>query len=353
MMTVLRNACGLGWAGSAAVALLCGCVVVWLGAGCQGVWPARTAESQADDDAADEVATVGEPPTAQASASPTGFVFPGDEVTLSGSGSDPDQGEGDRGPAWYWVQISGEAVELSGAGTTEATFTLGEDAVPGDTLGFEFQVTDADGNTATDQVFLFVPRGDGVVLAAASGPDEPVEAGEVVTLSSAGSLNLPEESAEYQWVQLDGPVVELHDADMPTAEFTAPEVETGEVVLLLRLAVINNGERDTAQVEVVVVPRSADATPPVDDEEDDAPVDADDEPAGSGDAAAGEAAYAAAGCAPCHGDDAAGVSAPNLQGPDRQTALEERFAGGGNHLGTSLTDQEIVDVAAWLATLGG
>jgi cytochrome c551 len=66
---------------------------------------------------------------------------------------------------------------------------------------------------------------------------------------------------------------------------------------------------------------------------------------------AGADAYAAGNCAACHGADAEGGSGPAMAGMDELAALEERFGGGANHLGTTLTDQEIEDVAAWLASL--
>jgi mono/diheme cytochrome c family protein len=205
-------------------------------------------------------------------------------------------------------------------------------------------VTDADGNTTADQAYVFVPSGSAVLLALASGPEEPVGSGAEVTLSSTGSLNIPEESAQYAWSQLEGPNVQLEDAETPSARFTAPEVAEGEVTLLLRLTLTNNDETAITHVEVTVVPDEGPAEPPEDEDEG-----AD----GGEDVAAGEAAYAAAGCAACHAADASGGSAPALQGPDRLAALEARLGGGGNHFGTTLTDEEIAAVAAWLATLGG
>lgn len=67
-----------------------------------------------------------------------------------------------------------------------------------------------------------------------------------------------------------------------------------------------------------------------------------------GDSVAGEAAYQAAGCAACHGASGEGGSAPVLFGVNELAALEQRFADGAVHLGTTLTDEEVVDVATWL-----
>ena len=70
-----------------------------------------------------------------------------------------------------------------------------------------------------------------------------------------------------------------------------------------------------------------------------------------GDAAAGAAAYAAGTCTLCHGPEAEGDVGPTLAGMDELAALEERYSGGASHNGNTLTDQEIMDVAAWLASL--
>ena len=85
------------------------------------------------------------------------------------------------------------------------------------------------------------------------------------------------------------------------------------------------------------------APQPVGDDADDDGDDGD-APAGS----PGEQAYAAAGCGACHGAAGEGGSAPALTGVDQTDALNARFADGAVHLGTTLTEQEIADVAAWL-----
>ncbi len=92
--------------------------------------------------------------------------------------------------------------------------------------------------------------------------------------------------------------------------------------------------------------------PPPDGDREDAADDGDDDDAdaddGAGAASPGEAAFVAQGCGVCHGDNAEGASSPALAGMDELAALEQRFAGGGIHMGAALTDQEIADVADWL-----
>ncbi|HUU85350.1 MAG TPA: hypothetical protein VM243_17760 [Phycisphaerae bacterium] len=322
------------------LAVACAGLLV-VAAGCQqssGVGGA----APADDEGADGAALIGEPPTARASSSAYGFVFPGTEVALSGSGSDPDQGDEDPDPVVRWFQVAGTQVELTGADTPEAAFTVPDDVIPGESLGFELRVTDADGNTTSDWVYLFIPRDEAVLLAIGSGPDEPVAAGAEVTLSSAGSLNLPAETAIFQWRPLEsGPEVELEGADSPTATFIAPDPGAAEITLTFRLTIKNGQMAAEDLVEVIVVPVGEGEPGPEEPGEEEPP---------EGDPVAGEAAYAAAGCGNCHGADAGGE--PNLQGPGQLPAMEERFGGGGNHFGATLSDTDILDVAAWLATLG-
>ena len=73
-----------------------------------------------------------------------------------------------------------------------------------------------------------------------------------------------------------------------------------------------------------------------------------------GDAAAGQAVYAGNNCAGCHCADAGGgcaLSAPAIAGVSRQT-LDESLRGTASHpVRVDLTDQEIVDLEAYLASL--
>jgi len=79
-----------------------------------------------------------------------------------------------------------------------------------------------------------------------------------------------------------------------------------------------------------------------DDEPDDGP----DLP--DGDPVAGEQAYRANGCAACHGENAEGGIGPAMAGMNELEALQQRFGGGASHNGSTLSEQEIEDVAAWL-----
>ena len=306
-------------------------------AGCQTT--ATPSGGNGAGDGADQP-PIGEPPTARAGSSPAGFVFPGDEITLTASGSDPDQAAGDPDLAFRWVQVSGTPVELTGVDTEMATFTVPEEPFPGETLGFEVRVTDANGNTVTDSVFVFIPREEAVLLALASGPADPVGAGQEVTLSGSASLNIPEDSAGYAWKQISGRSVELQGTESPTATFTAPDPGDNEIKLLFLLTLTNSGEIAKDVVIVTVAPGLSGPDAP-----------AEPEPA-DGDPSAGQTTYADSGCAACHGEDASGSSAPALRGGDRTAAMEERFLPEGTlHLGVSLTEDEVRNLTSWFSTL--
>ena len=72
-----------------------------------------------------------------------------------------------------------------------------------------------------------------------------------------------------------------------------------------------------------------------------------------GDPAAGEALYAS--CAACHCADASGGCLPTATGVVGVSAetLDEFLRGDAPHPPSDLTDQEIVDLEAYLASLGG
>ncbi|HSA58370.1 MAG TPA: choice-of-anchor D domain-containing protein [bacterium] len=89
----------------------------------------------------------------RADAGPDQTVDEKSSITLDAStSSDPDEGDV---LSYSWTQVSGPPVALGGANTAQATFTA--PSVASDkSLQFEVEVTDADGNTATDRVTAVV-----------------------------------------------------------------------------------------------------------------------------------------------------------------------------------------------------
>jgi uncharacterized protein YkwD len=86
-------------------------------------------------------------PSANAGSNST--VSQGDNVTVLGSGNDPDGTISD----WSWDQVSGTSVSLSGANSAEVRFTAPEG--PGE-IRLRLTVTDNDGATDSDEVSITV-----------------------------------------------------------------------------------------------------------------------------------------------------------------------------------------------------
>ena len=91
------------------------------------------------------------PPTANAG--PDQVVTASAKVTLSGSGTDPDNDT----LSYAWTQTSGTTVALSGANTATASFTA-PNVTADTTLSFNLTVSDGKGGTATDSVVVVVKK---------------------------------------------------------------------------------------------------------------------------------------------------------------------------------------------------
>ena len=125
-------------------------------AGTDGSYAVTVEVSDGDlTDTADLTVTLtdaNETPTADAGADQTGVV-PGTEVTLSGSGSDPDA---DDTLSYVWMQTGEATVTLTDANAATATFTAPSDSTEPVTLTFTLRVTDADGLFHEDTVTVTV-----------------------------------------------------------------------------------------------------------------------------------------------------------------------------------------------------
>jgi len=189
------------------------------------------------------------------------------------------------------------------------------------------------------------PVGD--VLARA-GRDRSATAGQTVPLDGSKSLSFVEGAAlSFDWFQIGEDTVALLGAHSATATFVAPDVDR-ETILSFRLRVSAAGAVDVDEVQVTVRPAEGDGGgDAVEGGGDGGGVGGD---SSAGDVTRGQSAYADHGCAVCHGADAGGGIGPTLSG-DRLEALRERFGGGATHGGATLDEQQIADVAAWLAGL--
>lgn len=186
------------------------------------------------------------PPQANAGADRTAAA--GESVTLYGTASDPDGSVVD----WQWTQVSGPAVVLGGATTEIVSLTAPGSAA---TIGLRFTVTDDDGATGADEVFITVeepappPPPANQAPTADAGTDRTVDAGDPVTIY--GSASDPDGTVvAWQWTQISGPSVALSGANSEIVGFTAPGYATS---IGLRFTVTDNdGASDSDDVVITV-----------------------------------------------------------------------------------------------------
>ncbi len=166
-------------------------------------------------------------PMAQAGAGRT--VYPGEAVTLNGSGTDSDgtiQG-------YAWSQVSGTSVTLQNANTARASFTAPDTA---GALVFRLTVTDNLGATATDDVTVTVD--DAPPIFRGSVPTLQLEPGEAMTPvvlpeatgGNGGPYTYGLDSAPDGLIGLDSATDELAGLTFDAATRTlsgTPDVEKG------------------------------------------------------------------------------------------------------------------------------
>ncbi|MBI5697666.1 MAG: hypothetical protein HZC29_04075, partial [Thaumarchaeota archaeon] len=164
-----------------------------------------------------------QPPTADAGDDQT--VEKGDEVTLDGSGADPD---GDF-LTYRWSQIDGPIIELDDTTSQNPTFDTSGVTRSTGVFRFQLSVFDGFGGIARDTVIVKMTAGKPTLISADAGDDQTVDEGDTVQLDGVCTDKL-DRDVNYSWAQTLGPFVELSsnaDAD-PT--FTAPEIPNGSMV---------------------------------------------------------------------------------------------------------------------------
>ena len=188
------------------------------------------------------VVTENQPPVADAqsvSVDEDGTV----NITLTGSDADGDE-------------LTFNVVNQPGSGGLTGTAPNLTYVPTGDYFGtdsFTFTVNDGTVDSAEVTVDITVNSVNDLPTANA-GDDESVNEGTRVSLSGFGSSDV-EGIANYSWVQLSGPEVELTGASGPIVTFDAPEIDASDspVTIVIELTVTDDdGASATDQVSVLV-----------------------------------------------------------------------------------------------------
>lgn len=193
------------------------------------------------------VLNVNQPPSANAGVDQS--VVENTNVTLSGSGTDPDGST----LSYRWTQTSGSSVTLQSA--ESATTSFQSPIVAADEqLSFELTVTDSDGASATDSVLITVAK---VNLPPSANAGESREALEstLVTLDGGASTDPDGSISSYHWVQISNgaPVVTINNATSNNASVELPAL-ANDVEFEFRLTVTDN-DGESAQDDVTITGR--------------------------------------------------------------------------------------------------
>ena len=162
-------------------------------------------------------------PTADAGADQT--VTKGDQVTLNGSGTDP---EGDS-LTYRWSQVDGPTVSIDDPTSQSPSFDTSDVIRSSAIFKFQLAVFDGFGGSATDTVLVKMNAAKATLITANAGPDQTVDEKSTVQLDGTCDDKL-NRSLTMTWTQTLGPAVELSSTADSSVTFTAPEVPNGPLV---------------------------------------------------------------------------------------------------------------------------
>ncbi|MFZ0928749.1 MAG: hypothetical protein WAN11_09110 [Syntrophobacteraceae bacterium] len=190
-------------------------------------------------------------PPPVADAGPDQAVESSSIVSLNGSNSTDTV----SGIASYkWTQVSGPRVKLSNPSASTCTFTA-PNVTSGKMLEFNLAVINSAGIKGTASCLVNV-SGTDQAPSANAGTDRIVSPYTNVTLDGSGSSDPNGTIASYRWVQINGPRVEISDANSSIASFVAPDPGTLGASLVFQLQVTDHfglTTRDQCIVNVVTM----------------------------------------------------------------------------------------------------
>lgn len=175
-----------------------------------------------------------------ADAGPDQTVLAGVQITLDGSASKDEDGD-TLTYKWRLLQPDGVTVTLDTAEPAKPTFTIPSDTKVNEYL-FGLVVDDGKSSSLEDVVIIKV---DGVNEApkAVIANVSAVEVGATVNLDGSGSTDPnpgDKDKLTYAWKHMDGPKVEIQDADKAKASFKATAAGTITVELTVSDGTLDN-----------------------------------------------------------------------------------------------------------------
>ncbi|MCJ8311979.1 MAG: YHYH protein, partial [Saccharospirillaceae bacterium] len=159
-------------------------------------------------------------------------------VMLSGTATDIDG----TISTVLWRQIQGTNVVLQNETTLNASFTSMVLDTP-EVLIFSLTVTDNLGSTKQDQLNITVNP------TINAGVDQTVDSLAQVTLTGTGGAN----TEAYTWQQIQGDAVSLSSLYFSEITFDAPEVLTGQMVLIFQLTVTDEDENEWVDTVSIII----------------------------------------------------------------------------------------------------
>lgn len=168
-------------------------------------------------------------------------------ASLQGSASDSDGSI----VSYSWSQVSGVDVSIEDPASASTFFTAPE-IVSDETLVFQLQAFDNDGASDTDTVTIVIANVNKIPTVDA-GSDATIVENSAVGLSGEGT-DLDGTIASYSWTQTAGDTVSLQGAGTASASFTAPAVETNQILTFELTVTDNEGASSSDTVDIEIIP---------------------------------------------------------------------------------------------------